>query len=277
LSGARFDQAMRVALDRVSAADLLDRAPHRAESLHVLARGLDAIDAAIEQLESEQRSGLRTLSSSDREKLNQLRQRLEAAPQDDRQLSTADLAARREARRIALRALRRLRNASLSRRAIIVRRSAWIFAGLVCVGLVGEATLVHDRIEAVASERYSVSHAANNVLDGNNATEWLARDDSPAWIELRFRDPISVSAVRVVNARNAPFEDRATKDLEVTLFNDDHELRKATLTLPGVGQEPDGHSIAIAGSRVTRVRLSALSYYGKGAGFAEIQVIEQSP
>jgi len=277
VSDARFDQAMRVALDRVSAADLLDRAPHRAESLHVLARGLDAIDAAIEQLEAEQRSGLRTLSSSDREKLNQLRQRLEAAPQDDRQLSTADLAARREARRVALRALRRLQSASRSRRAIIVRRSAWVLAGLVCVGLVVEATRVHDRIEVIASERYSVNHVATNVLDGKNATEWLARDDSPAWIELRFRDPISVSAVRVVNARNAPYDDRATKDLEVTLFNGDQELRKATLTLPGVGKEPEGHSIAISGSQVKRVRLSAHSYYGRGAGFAEIQVIEQSP
>ena len=271
MNRARFDEALRVACSRLDTADVLNRAPHRAESLRILARGLHALEEAVAQLDPELSAPSVPIRAGDLRALSDLRLLLEKAPEEDALLSRADLNAKRDARRLALRVSRGLRRATRTRQAVMRARFAWLFVLLASISVL--AFILRDRFEISASGRYSSHFAAENAIDGNDATEWLAPDRTAAWIELRFKDPIDVAAVRVVNARNAPYNDRATKSLELTLFAGDKAASHVTVTL---GLEPAARdrSFQIAATRVTRIRFFARTYYGKGAGFAEVEVIE---
>jgi hypothetical protein len=274
---SRFETSMRVARDRLDAADILGRPPHRAESIHVLSRALEALEEAVLQIAPVAPADVwpadfapTTVARS----LRSARESLDTAPGNDGELSREDLAAARSARSAAGRVHSRLQRVTRDRRTAIRRRLAGLAALAVVLSGGFWVSRLHDRFQAAASGAYLPLFDAARAVDGDPATEWLAPDGVSAWLELRFARQIDVKAVTVINAHNHPFNDRATKHLDVELYRDNQLLTRAQATFDQIEAASTARSIPVEAKGVTRVRFVARDFHGKGAGFAEVEVIE---
>jgi len=275
----RFDEAMTIARERLDAVDVLARCPHRAESIHVLTRGLMALEEAIDQLNAAwSETSSPAVQEDTVQSLRTFRERLAVAPGVDARLSREDLLVQREARNFAGRVRRQLQRLTVTRRKVIARRASLV---VIALGLVAAAVFAfgffRDRFEVVASASYSAEFPPGRAVDGNPALEWLAPEGGDGWLELRFARPINVKAVRVVNAHNAPFNDRATKDLEIDLFIGDKLVKRARTNFDRIEATSSPRTIPIVATGITRVRFVARSHHGSGAGLGEVEVIEQAP
>ncbi|MEI9951934.1 MAG: hypothetical protein WDO74_23865 [Pseudomonadota bacterium] len=275
----RFEQALRLARNRLDAADLLDWPPYQAESTRILLRGVRAIEDAAIAFDADSNNPAPPGRAGDLRVLKDLCQRLEFASEGDAHLSRDQLLTQRRVRRLALRMTGSLRRAARTRRAIVLGRVGWLSALLAIIAAVVFAVRLRDRFHVVESSHYAPAYAAfaaRNVIDGNQATEWLAPDGTPAWLDLKFDPAIQVTAVRVLNGHNSFYNDRATKVLEVTLFAGQSAVAHSELTLPGLEEPAQALTLPIAATGVTRIRFFAREYYGKGASLAELEVIEGS-
>jgi hypothetical protein len=272
----RFEETMTVASQRLDATDVLARCPHRAESIHVLTRALLALEEAIDQLNTAwNQAALPAVREDMVQSLRTFRERLALAPGVDAALSRDDLLLGREARKFAGRVRSQLRSVTITRRSMIARRVGVVLGTLAClVAALFAARRFHDRFEVVASASYSAEFPPERAVDGNPAAEWLAPDGGDGWIELRFAQPINVTAVRVVNAHNAPYNDRATKDLEIDLFLGNKLVKRARAGFDHIEATGNPRTIPVKATGITRVRFLARSHHGKGAGFGEVEVIE---
>ncbi|HZL16417.1 MAG TPA: hypothetical protein VFG23_01600, partial [Polyangia bacterium] len=209
------------------------------------------------------------------ESLQRLKSRLGATPPIDADLSRENLRAGRAARGLIGRLWSSLRKLGRTRQTVIRRR---LGGTLVILGLVATATIVlvrlHDRFDVVASGIFSPKFEAERAVDGDLTTEWLGPDDRIAWLELRFARPLDVVGVKVVNAHNPPFNDRATRDLDVELYRKDRLLTRAAATFAGIDPSPEARTIWVKADGITRVRFVARGFSGRGAGLAEVEVIE---
>jgi hypothetical protein len=140
-------------------------------------------------------------------------------------------------------------------------------------GLIGLSRL-RDRFEVVASGIYSPVFDAKQAVDGDPGGEWLAPEGAGGWLELRFARPIDVKAVRVTNAHNPGYNDRATRDLDVELYRKEQLLTRTHTTFDQIEPTPTARTIPVEGQGVTRVRFVARTFHGRGAGLAEVEVVE---
>jgi hypothetical protein len=278
VSRARFEAAMTLARDRMDAADVLGRAPLRAESIHVLLRGVQALEEAVACVDQAVPSEGRPPGFAPEvlvQTLKTLRDGFLTVPPIDADLSPEDLSHREEARRTAGHVHSYLRRVTRRRRAVISGRWAAASVGLILivVAWLGISRL-QDRLEIVASGIYSPVFDAERAADGDPSREWLAPEGASAWLELRFAQPIDVKGVRVTNAHNPGFNDRATRDLDVELYRKEQLLTRAHYTFDQVEVTPAARTIPVEAQGVTRVRFVARTFHGRGAGLAEVEVVE---
>lgn len=154
-----------------------------------------------------------------------------------------------------------------------LRAMRWGIA-LLAVALVSTAaswSRLHG-VRAMASAQYSEDLGPERVLDGAAATEWLLPDHSTGWIDLAFRTSRDVHAVRLKDAHNRYFNDRATRRFKVELFAGDELLASAKGEFPEFDPEGPWKDVLVSASGVTRVRVTVVSYFRRGGGFAEIEV-----
>jgi hypothetical protein len=270
-----IDEAVLLATERLDASDVLARSPHRAESMRVLARALGSLEDASRQLAVAHPENPLVIAESQLDSLRTFRERLERAPARDSTLTHEDLVLLQQARKLAHRVRGLLRRATISRRALLVRRLGLAATGAALLAFVWFAvTHLRDRFDVAASASYSAAFPAENAVDGHLETEWLAPEAATGWLELRFVRPISVTAVSVVNAHNGGYADRATRALDIELYQGETRVSRARFVFPKLDITPQAEKVAIAGAGVTRVRFVARSHYGKGAGLAEVEVIE---
>jgi hypothetical protein len=276
----RARESLRLAEQRLDAADLLARSPHRVESMRVLVRALQTLEGTIDQLKTAANGSLSAIVPEEtHEALRTFRAQLESSPEADALLSREQLTKWREVRRFAAKLRVKLRRALLTRNQFIVR---WVAVGAAVLGAVALLRLgithLRDGVVATASTSYSSYFGPENTLDGNPNTEWLAPDDTAAWVEHDYRPAIDVRAVKVNNSRNDPYFDRATKDVTVELYRGNSLVAQASAAFePTSLTELTSLEMAVVGQGITRVRYIARSYYGKGAGFADVDVIEGKP
>lgn len=110
------------------------------------------------------------------------------------------------------------------------------------------------------------------AIDGDRSTEWLLEDRSNGWIEINLEPPRDISAVKLLNAHNPPYEDRGTQAFRIELFSGARSVGAVNGRFPP--QPPPQREplrVAVRGSNVDRVRISSLSYYRIGGGLAEIE------
>jgi hypothetical protein len=277
-SRARFDAAMTVAGERLDAADVLGRAPHRAESIHVLVRAMEALEEAVATADQAAPPDGRPPGFAPAALLHTLqtgREGLLAAPRIDADLSPPDLIRREDARRTARHIHSYLGRVTRRRRSVVGGRWAAVSVGLALI-VAARLGIPHlqDRFEVVASGIYSPVFDVEHAVDGDPGREWLAPEGASAWLELRFAQPIDVRAVRVINSHNPGFNDRATRDLDVELYRKDQLLTRAQSTFDQIDPTAAERIIPVVAKGVTRVRFVARTFHGRGAGLAEVEVIE---
>ncbi|HEY0465606.1 MAG TPA: hypothetical protein VGC79_15435 [Polyangiaceae bacterium] len=281
----RFEEAMFTVRQQLDAVELLSSVPHRAESIHVLTRALHTLEEALAHLRRALPDPVLVvdlLPDALGLSLQALRERLEATPRLDVRLSQADLRCSRMALRLARRLCSPLLTLARGRRTTSARRTAVFALALAPLAVSLAAWLAYWHLRdtfSVAASAYFGSERATSpfypeqAVDGNWATEWLAPDDSEGWFELRFFSHTQVTSISIINARNAPFNDRGTQALQIQLYRGSELAQQVEVTLAAATAAEAAQTIPIHGTGITRVRLIARSHYGRGAGFAEVHVI----
>jgi hypothetical protein len=283
----RFEEALRLAGERLEVVDVLLDPPHRAESIRVLVRSLEALEQAATELKSAVPAS--ALDRSFRRSEALLRELLEAgailvgAGLVDADLSPDQLRAFRLARTVARRLHSQLRFLGLTHRSLLVRRAVGSIVVLTLLAIVAgglvAAGRLRDRFQVTASSHYA-SHLHNSpyrperAVDGAIATEWLTPDGVESFLELTYREPVTVKAVELVNAHNPPYGDRGTKTLDIELYSGTRLLKTERVVFDAIERSPSRRTVRVAASPVTRVRLVTLAHHGLGAGLAEVVVQE---
>jgi len=272
-AAAQVRASLALARERLDAADLLWLRPHRAESMPVLARALEALEAAIATTRAALPEPVLLPAESQLRALREARERLHQAPADDDRISKDDLGWRRAARRLARGVIVDLRRSTRRRREVLVRRVLVVLAAAAFAGGVGVAlTLVRDRVEIVASGS-DPGFGSEGAADGNPGTEWFTPDGQRGWVELRWRRPRAVTGLRVINSNNVPFKDRAARDLDIELLRDQSVRARTRVTFDAIEVDHRPREVAIAARDVNRVRLTIASFHGRGGGLADVQVL----
>lgn len=127
-------------------------------------------------------------------------------------------------------------------------------------------------LHAEASAVYSPQFFPFRAVDGDTTSEWLLPDRTPGWIEITISPPRPVHKVRLMNARNSPYNDRATGVFRVEAFLGEQALGDAEGSFDGFRAEPTWREVALDGRKADRLKIWVKSYTSSGGGFAEITI-----
>ncbi len=144
---------------------------------------------------------------------------------------------------------------------------ALVVATLVVAGLV--AALALRTPKAFSSADLGGAYAAARAVDGDRGSEWLLPTGEAGWLDVHLRPRRHVARVRLVNAKNTPYADRGTQRFRLEGYLDDALVwssREESFVALGEARELP------VGARVSRLRVVVLSWYGVGAGLAEVDV-----
>lgn len=123
-----------------------------------------------------------------------------------------------------------------------------------------------------ASTTFNATYPPEHAVDGLIATEWLLPDNTEGWIDLSFKSPRSVRSVTLSNCHNGGFQDRSSANVRVTAFSGDRVVATADGAFTKISGERADLNLRLHANDVTRVRAEVLSHFGRGGGFAEVEV-----
>jgi hypothetical protein len=174
-----------------------------------------------------------------------------------------------ELSRLARFSRRHLRKPTEQKRA---RIRTLVLAGSALVLLLVVVAVLWARPRVDASGTFSPEHPSYHAFDGVDSSEWLLPETSPGWLDLKFRSPRDVRTVRLVNAHNRYYMDRAAERVRVTAFAGGKALGSAEGRFKGIVEKRSTLDLAIQASGVTRLRVEVLSWHKRGGGLAEIEL-----
>ncbi len=125
---------------------------------------------------------------------------------------------------------------------------------------------------AHASGVISDAHLASNALDGLEGTEWLAPDGKLGWIDIIPPKPRTLHGVRLLNAHNEFYLDRATHEVRVTAFSETGPIGSVEGAFEKLTQDRALLDLPLEAQQVVRVRIELLSFFDRGGGLAEIEL-----
>ncbi len=158
----------------------------------------------------------------------------------------------------------RLQFSSRERRLLAVAIAS-LLAAAVVVEVVRPNPARGMTLTAYPHDEYS-HHLARLAHDGRDESPWLAPIGAKGALVIRFDEPRSIEAVRIVNARDDKHH-HGTRDLEIDFFAGDRVLETKRLVLELEGA-PTTLSVSLRG--VTSVRFRVESWYGIGGGLGEV-------
>lgn len=141
---------------------------------------------------------------------------------------------------------------------------------MLCFSLVA-AVRLRNRVRVVASAQYGEHYTALDAIDGDQNTEWLLPDHAAGFIDVLIVPRRRVARVKLMNARNIPFDDRATRDVAVEAFDGSRVVKTGAATFEGPSRAAAWRTIEV-GATVDRLRVHVNSWHAAGGGFAEIVV-----
>jgi hypothetical protein len=174
-----------------------------------------------------------------------------------------------EIERLARFSRRRFRSPADAKR-LLVRRLA--VAGVATLAMIAALVALWIRPRIDASATFSPEQPPSNAFDGVDSTEWLLPDGVPGWVELKFRSPRSIRNVRVANVHNRYYMDRASERVRVTAYAGQAVVGTAERRFKGIVEQRSTQDFKLEASGVTRLRVEVLSFFGRGGGFAEIDL-----
>ena len=124
---------------------------------------------------------------------------------------------------------------------------------------------------ATASEQFGsdATYQAANVVDGRPDTEWLLPDHTTGWVELAVSPPRHVERVSILNAHNAPMNDRATLGYALEIYAHG-ELVQTTEGTFAFSPSPEAVIQDVGEDNVERIRVVVRSSHNYGGGLAEV-------
>lgn len=125
--------------------------------------------------------------------------------------------------------------------------------------------------EATASAAYASEFSPNKVVDGDVESEWLLPDRTAGYVEIALSPPRDLSEVRLRNAHNRHYNDRAARSYKVELFAGEERLTEIEGDWPRLIPRPPWTDHEVEASGVTRIRVTVDTWHGLGGGLAEIQ------
>ncbi|MBI2392682.1 MAG: hypothetical protein HYV09_24060 [Deltaproteobacteria bacterium] len=195
---------------------------------------------------------------------------LPEVPELDGEVRPEHARALREMLELHARLLHDHRELHLDRRAVLRQQAVRTAAGgLVLVVAVLAAGRLTRTTRVAASAQYDAEHTALEVIDRSERTEWLLPTSTGGFIDLQLKPPRKIARVKLMNARNLPWNDRGSREVVLDAWDGTRQVKHATAAFDGISNDPKWQVIEV-GERVERVRVSVKTWYGAGGGFAEI-------
>lgn len=154
----------------------------------------------------------------------------------------------------------------------VTRIASVVCALLVAAGLVAFAARGSRTLRAKASASWDARFEAANAVDGNETTEWILPDRAAGWIELDVVPRRKIDRIKLMNVRNPPNADRATKEFHVDLLDGGKVVKSFDGQFDAYSATPSWQTLAVGGVKGDRVRIEIRSWFLSGGGLAEIQV-----
>lgn len=165
--------------------------------------------------------------------------------------------------------------ASMTQRQLAwTRASRMSFAALIaCALVVGLYFLLRPEtgVVATASSQFSNEFRAQNVIDGDEASEWLLPDRRDGWIELRIMPPEDIGTLRIKNSHNRHHNDRATHEYTIEVFANGRVAKTIDGVWPQLTPTPEWTEHAVDVEKVERIRVHVKTWHRLGGGLAEIE------
>ena len=111
------------------------------------------------------------------------------------------------------------------------------------------------------------------ALDGLEGTEWLLPETTPGWIDVLPPKPRALKRVRLTNAHNEYYLDRASKKVRVTAFSEAGPVGSVEGAFEEFKQDTSILDLRLEAQNVVRVRIEVLSFFKRGGGLAEIELL----
>ncbi len=165
--------------------------------------------------------------------------------------------------------LRRLRRAEPGSR---WRLRLSVAAVAITLGAVSGGLWLRNAPTLRASGAYSSDFPVSQAIDGLSRTEWLLPEKQPGWLELAYPRPRTLRTIRLRNAENSYFHDRATKSFRLQAFSRGRLVASATGELPPIEASRGWVAVPLVAGDVTELRIDVESFYGLGGGLAELEV-----
>ena len=154
------------------------------------------------------------------------------------------------------------------------RRALRIAAGTALLGVAGLALFIAVRAPDGVHARSTAPHAPGfgpeNVVDGDGSTEFFWPDRAAGVVEVTLSPPRTIETLRLLNAHNRHYNDRATREYTVQLFVAGEVARTIEGSWDEFRLRPEWTEHAVDLERVDRIRFEARSWHRLGAGITEI-------
>ncbi len=154
----------------------------------------------------------------------------------------------------------------------VMRAAATAAAALAAVFAVYYLVRTPRVLKATASAMWDQRYQASNAVDGNDATDWVLPDRTPGWIEVQVIPPRKVARLKLLNARNTPYNDRSTHEFKVEAFSKGQVVKTADGRFEAFSAEPTWRTVEIGAASVDRIRIEVKTWHLSGGGFGEIEV-----
>ncbi|MBI2392673.1 MAG: discoidin domain-containing protein [Deltaproteobacteria bacterium] len=251
---AERGRSLRLSQQRRAAAEALWIAGHPAEALHLLRAAVELARSATEEGEPLVAPEL---------------------PAFDAEVKAADAARFRALLAEHAQLFERHAELRLAPRDVVERRVVRL-AGTALVLLLSIVAIVllartPRRLEASASAKWDARYDPANAVDGNDKTDWLLPDHAQGWLDVKVIPPRKIARVKLMNARNLPWNDRASNELSIEAFDGAHVVKTATTKFDGVSPDPAWRTVEI-GAKVDRLRVHVKSSHAQGGGVSEVIV-----
>ncbi len=153
----------------------------------------------------------------------------------------------------------------------LARVGGVLAVALAAIGVVAAIVRGPHLLRAKASATYDSHFEAANAVDGSDTTEWLLPDRTPGSIDVTVIPARKLKRVKLLNARNQPYADRATKEFHVDLLEGGKVVKSLDGQFDAYSAQPTWRTLD-AGVRADTVRVEIRSWFLNGGGLAEVQV-----
>lgn len=269
---ARRRTSLAHAQQKLAAADALRPLGQRGASLALVG---EALVLLVESAEADStRAALVSLGVSDADEVAaRLVEYAARLPVLDAVFSGADEGAHQRLRAAAAQAMSaaapRVSSARTLRSVALTRSLAALALVFVACIVAGISSLPRPRILVEPSAYHGPAYTASNARDSNPETAWLLPDDANGYLDLRLSPARAVQSVTLLNAHNAPFNDRATKTWAVELWRGPNKLAVRDGDW-AFSPAPVPTVVPISADGVDRIRFVIKSHHQRGGGLAEI-------